>query len=75
MKKTADKVTEEQVNLFKTRGYNDDLLPRTKSQRNMSIGNYFTLWMGSIHNIPNYAAVGGFLFLGLSPFNVMTALF
>lgn len=75
MKKTADKVTEEKVNLFKTRGYNDDLLPRTKSQRNMSIGNYFTLWMGSIHNIPNYAAVGGFLFLGLSPFNVMTALF
>ena len=25
------------------------------------------LWMGSIHNIPNYQAVGGFIFLGLSP--------
>ena len=33
----------------------------------------FTLWMGSIHNIPNYAAVGGFIFLGLSPLQVMLA--
>ncbi len=29
--------------------------------------------MGSIHNIPNYAAVGGFIFLGLSPLQVMLA--
>ena len=30
--------------------------------------------MGSVHNIPNYTAVGGFLFLGLAPINVMLAL-
>lgn len=75
MKTTDFEITDEQVADFKARGYNEDLLPKTKAQRNMGIGNYFSLWMGSIHNIPNYAAVGGFLFLGLSPLNVMIALF
>ena len=56
-------ISESQVQIYKERGYNDDVLPKTKEKRNMSIGNYFTLWMGSVHNIPNYAAVGGFLFL------------
>ncbi|MDR2276932.1 MAG: cytosine permease, partial [Vagococcus sp.] len=55
-------VTEEQVSLIRKRGYNEDLLPKTEDKRNMSAKNYFTLWMGSIHNIPNYTAVGGFLF-------------
>ncbi|MBO0442307.1 putative allantoin permease [Vagococcus fluvialis] len=67
-------VTEEQVSLIRKRGYNEDLLPKTEDKRNMSAKNYFTLWMGSIHNIPNYTAVGGFLFLGLSPINIMIAL-
>lgn len=67
-------VSEEQVQRFKERGYNEDILPKTKEKRNMSLMNYFTLWMGSVHNIPNYAAVGGFLFLGLSPLNVMFAI-
>lgn len=75
MKTSRYEVTEEQLSEFKRRGYNDDLLPKTGDKRNMGALNYFTLWMGSIHNIPNYAAVGGFLFLGLSPFNVMMALF
>lgn len=75
MKRDDFEVTENQITEFKKRGYNDDLLPKTKDKRNMGAGNYFTLWMGSIHNIPNYAAVGGFLFLGLSPLNVMIALF
>jgi len=56
------------------RGYNQDLLPKDETKRNMDAKNYFTLWMGSIHNIPNYTAVGGFLFLGLWPLNVMLAL-
>ncbi|XPE66585.1 cytosine permease [Shigella flexneri] len=29
--------------------------------------NYFTLWMGSVHNVPNYVMVGGFFILGLLP--------
>lgn len=57
-----------------SRGYNADLLPRTETQRTSTALNYFTLWMGSIHNIPSYAAVGGFLFLGLSPINVILAI-
>lgn len=65
--------SEEEVAKFKARGYNDDLLPKGPDKRNMGISNYFTLWMGSIHNIPNYTAVGGFIFLGLSPINVMLA--
>lgn len=68
------RVTEEEVETFRNRGYNDDLLPKTPEKRTMGIRNYFTLWMGSVHNIPNYTAVGGFLFLGLSPLNVMFAL-
>lgn len=67
-------INDEDLNNFRERGYNDDLLPKRQSERNMGIRNYFTLWMGSIHNIPNYAAVGGFLFLGLSPINVVFAL-
>ncbi|RHW33950.1 allantoin permease [Neobacillus notoginsengisoli] len=69
------RVTQEQVQLFKSRGYtNEDLLPKTKDNRNMGIFNYFNLWMGNLHNIPNYAAVGGFLVLGLAPLNIMVAL-
>lgn len=67
-------VTDEYLDKFRARSYNDDLLPKQPSKRTMSGKNYFTLWMGSIHNIPNYAAVGGFLFLGLSPIHVIFAL-
>lgn len=67
-------VTVEEVEHYRARGYNDDMLPKTADKRNMGLKNYFTLWMGSVHNIPNYAAVGGFLFLGLSPMGVMFAL-
>lgn len=67
-------LTQEEVNRFRSRNYNDDLLPKTQDKRNMGVKNFFTLWMGSVHNIPNYTAVGGFIFLGLSPINVMFAL-
>lgn len=68
-------VTQAQLDTFHQRGYNNaDILPKPCEKRNMKMINYFTLWMGSVHNIPNYAAVGGFLFLGLSPINVMFAL-
>lgn len=67
-------VSEEEAARYRERGYNEDMLPKTREKRNMGTKNYFTLWMGSVHNIPNYTAVGGFLFLGLSPINVMLAL-
>lgn len=63
---------QEDLQTLKHRGYaNEDILPKLEKNRNMTTGNFFTLWMGSIHNIPNYAAVGGFLLLGLSPLMVM----
>lgn len=51
-----------------------NLLPKTETQRNWKAFNYFTLWMGSVHNVPNYVMVGGFFILGLSTFNIMLAI-
>ncbi|SET20533.1 allantoin transporter [Thorsellia anophelis] len=67
-------IRNKQIELYKSRGYSDDLLPKTKDQQNWKTFNYFTLWMGSVHNVPNYVAVGGFLALGFSTFTVMTAI-
>lgn len=65
---------EQQRKLYQDRGYSEDLLPKTESQRNWKLFNYFTLWMGSVHNVPNYVMVGGFFILGLSTFNIMLAI-
>lgn len=68
-------VSKETLETFRQRGYdNADVLPKPKERRNMNWVNYFTLWMGSIHNIPNYAAVGGFLGLAVAPYHIMLAL-
>ncbi|MBU9810914.1 putative allantoin permease [Rahnella sp. SL6] len=63
-----------QIERYRERGYSNDLLPKLKEKRNWKSFNYFTLWMGSVHNVPNYIAVGGFLILGLSTFSVMMAI-
>ena len=52
-------------------GYNEETLPKI---RTMGLFNYFTLWVGSIHNIPNYADVGAFLFIGLKPIHIISAI-
>ncbi|HHV4240289.1 TPA: cytosine permease, partial [Klebsiella pneumoniae] len=65
---------EQTQDLYKTRGYSDDLLPKSDAQRNWKTFNYFTLWMGSVHNVPNYVMVGGFFILGLSTFSIMMAI-
>lgn len=65
---------EHQRKLFQQRGYSEDLLPKTQSQRTRKTFNYFTLWMGSVHNVPNYVMVGGFFILGLSTFSIMLAI-
>lgn len=67
-------ISNERAETYRKRGYNKDLIPKTEEQRDFSTFNFFTLWMGSVHNIPNYAAVGGFLFLGLAPIHIMAAL-
>lgn len=60
--------------LYEKLGYNKDLLPVPLKERNWNTFNYFTLWMGSVYNVPSYMGVGVFLFLGLSPINVMLSL-
>ena len=65
---------EHQRKLYQQRGYSEDLLPKTQSQRTWKTFNYFTLWMGSVHNVPNYVMVGGFFILGLSTFSIMLAI-
>lgn len=65
---------EHQRKLFQQRGYSEDLLPKTQSQRTWKTFNYFTLWMGSVHNVPNYVMVDGFFILGLSTFSIMLAI-
>ena len=65
---------EQTQDLYKTRGYSDDLLPKSDAQRNWKTFNYFTLWMGSVHNVPNYVMVGVFFILGLSTFSIMMAI-
>lgn len=67
-------LSNEKIEEYRAKGYNEDLLPKPMETRTWNTFNYFTLWMGSVHNVPNYVAVGGFLFLGLSPINVMLAL-
>lgn len=57
-----------------TFGYTKDILPTLKNNRTWTIRNYSTVWIGSVHNIPNYLTVGGLLTLGLSVMQVFFAI-
>lgn len=46
--------------------YNQDIAPTELSQRNWTLYNYLSLWIGMAHNIPTYLMAGGFITLGLS---------
>lgn len=46
--------------------FNKGLLPTRPEERNWKVGNYFSVWMGSVHNVPSYVTIGGFFALGLS---------
>nr|WP_316047137.1 hypothetical protein [Planococcus glaciei] len=39
---------------------NLDLLPTGPESRTWSFSHYFSVWMGSVHNIPSYVTIGGF---------------
>lgn len=58
----------------KASGYSEDVLPTKEEERTWGIGNFFSIWMGSVHNIPNYIAIGGLFALGLSVGQVFTAI-
>lgn len=47
-------------------GYSVDILPTKDEERSWGIGNFFSVWMGSVHNVPNYIAIGGLFALGMS---------
>lgn len=55
-------------------GNSVDVLPTKDEDRKWSVGNFFTVWMGSVHNIPNYIAIGGLFALGLSVGQVFAAI-
>lgn len=55
-------------------GYSADILPTKEGERNWGTGNFFTVWMGSVHNIPNYIAIGGLFALGMSVGQVFGAI-
>ncbi|MDW0117881.1 NCS1 family nucleobase:cation symporter [Sporosarcina thermotolerans] len=59
---------------LKDLGYSEDILPTKEEERKWSIGNFATVWMGAVHNIPNYIAIGGLFALGLSVGQVFGAI-
>lgn len=59
---------------FKEAGFSEDVLPTKDKDRTWNIGNFATVWMGSVHNIPNYIAIGGLFAIGLSVGQVFSAI-
>lgn len=54
--------------------FNKDILPTESSARTWKTRDYLTIWMGSVHNIPNYLVVGGLFALGFSVMQVFSAI-
>lgn len=46
--------------------FNQDIAPTNESQKNWSLYNYLSLWIGLSHNIPTYLMAGGFVALGMN---------
>lgn len=64
----------EKLFVINTNNYSEDILPTPYDKRTWNSTNFFTVWMGSVHNIPNYLAVGGLFALGLSVKQVFFAI-
>jgi allantoin permease len=47
-----------------------DLLPTKSEARTWKAGHFFSIWMGSVHNVPSYVTIGGFFSLGMSIWQV-----
>lgn len=59
---------------LKEAGFTSDVLPAKPEDRTWNTGNFATVWMGSVHNIPNYIAIGGLFAIGLSVGQVFAAI-
>ncbi|WP_222928821.1 allantoin permease [Neobacillus piezotolerans] len=59
---------------LKAAGFSEDVLPTREEERKWNIGNFASIWMGAVHNIPNYIAIGGLFALGLSVGQVFAAI-
>ncbi|GGA66014.1 cytosine permease [Ornithinibacillus halotolerans] len=55
-------------------GYSEDVLPTQPADKTWNIANFFSVWMGSVHNIPNYLAIGGLFALGMSVGQVFSSI-
>ncbi|AUW93908.1 MAG: NCS1 family nucleobase:cation symporter-1 [Sulfobacillus thermotolerans] len=55
--------------------YNQDIAPTTQEQRQWSLYNYLSLWIGMAHNIPTYLMAGGFIVLGLNWWEAILTVF
>lgn len=67
-------MTQNDMQQKKIPAINLDLLPTGPESRTWSFGHYFSVWMGSVHNIPSYVTIGGFFALGLSTGQVFTVI-
>ncbi len=68
-------ISDEKYHQYEQAQANKELLPLREKDRTMGFANYFTLWMGGIHNIATYATVAGFLLLGVQVKHVILAVF
>jgi allantoin permease len=51
-----------------------DLLPTKQEKRTWNLGTFFSIWMGSVHNVPSYVTIGGFFAIGLSIWQVFVTI-
>ncbi|GGJ96552.1 allantoin permease [Lentibacillus kapialis] len=59
---------------LKEAGFSEDVLPTKPNDRSWNFGNFATVWMGAVHNIPNYIAIGGLFAIGMSVDQVFAAI-
>lgn len=50
--------------------FSSDLLPTISEAKTWKVGHFFSIWMGSVHNVPSYVTIGGFFAIGLSIWQV-----
>ncbi|WP_235864077.1 cytosine permease [Sutcliffiella halmapala] len=63
---------EKSISLNNETVYKPDILPTSPSERTWKFGHFFSVWMGSVHNIPSYVTIGGFFAIGLSIWQVFS---
>lgn len=67
-------MTEYTLEQLRHSGISSDVLPTELSRRTWGWSQFFTVWMGSIHNIPNYLVIGGLFALGIGVIQMFFAI-